>query len=109
MAKYLIIVESNCSDPIREGEFHDWYNNIHIPDILKTKGFIKATRYEVYEVTKSSGDKGRFLAIYEIETDNLDDLLKKHSTNMKEVKDQGRLSNLINSTSRVIYRQIRDK
>jgi hypothetical protein len=106
MGKWLLIVESNCTDPKKENEYHDWYNNIHIKDILKTKGFTKATRYQLKDVTKSVGEKGKFLAIYEIEADDLDAVLAKHSTNMKRVKDQGRLSDLINSTSRAIYTQI---
>jgi hypothetical protein len=30
-------IDANC----------DWYNNIHFPDMLKTSGFTKVTRYEL--------------------------------------------------------------
>ena len=106
MPKWLLVVESHCVDPAREKEFHDWYDRIHIPDILKTKEFVKATRYELQTVTKSTGAKDKFMAIYEIEADDLDAAMAKHSANMNRVKEQGRLSNLIDSTARAIYKQI---
>lgn len=106
MAKWLLLVESHCADPAREDEFHDWYDKIHIRDILKTKGFVKATRYELQTVTKSAGGRDKFLAIYEIEAEDMDAVMARHSENMKQAKDQGRLSNLIDSTARAIYRQI---
>jgi hypothetical protein len=36
MAKWLLIVETNCSDPARESEFDEWYDRIHLPDVLYT-------------------------------------------------------------------------
>lgn len=32
MAKWLVAVDSNCSDPEREEEFNEWYNEVHLPD-----------------------------------------------------------------------------
>jgi uncharacterized protein DUF4286 len=106
MGKWLIVVESHCADSAKEKEFHDWYDKVHVPDILKTKEFVKATRYELQQVTKANGDRDRFLAIYEIEADDLDAVLAKHSENMSKAKAEGRLSSLINSTARAIYKQI---
>ena len=106
MAKWLLMVESHCSDPARQEEYHDWYDKIHVKDILKTTGFNKATRYELQQVTKSTGAKDQFLAIYEIEADDLDSVMAKHSANMNQAKEQGRLSSLIDSTARAIYKQI---
>ena len=36
MAKYILEVRTNCSDPEKEAEYNDWYNNIHLPDVLET-------------------------------------------------------------------------
>ena len=69
MAKWLLIVETNCTDATRETEFNEWYDKTHLPDILETQGFMKATRYEN---TKPSEGKGKFLAIYEIEANDID-------------------------------------
>ena len=106
MPKWLLVVESHCADPAREKEFHDWYDKVHIPDILRTKEFVKATRYELQTVTKATGEKDRFLAMYEIEADDLDAALAKHSANMSRAKAEGRMSELIDSTARAIYKQI---
>ncbi len=73
MAKWLLVVESNCADAAREAEFNEWYDKIHIPDVLEAPGFIKATRYEN---TEPSEEKAKFLATYEIETDDIDRCIK---------------------------------
>lgn len=55
--------------PGREQEFHDWYNNVHLHEIVNTFGMEKATRYEL--VAKLMGsDTNQFLAIYEFEADD---------------------------------------
>ena len=38
VAKWLVIVESNCVDPAREDEFNEWYNKIHLPDLMPKRG-----------------------------------------------------------------------
>jgi len=46
MERWLFTVENNCRDTAREKELNDWYDTIHLPDILETPGFVRATRYE---------------------------------------------------------------
>lgn len=102
MARYLLKVESNCKDPHREDEFRDWYDNIHIPDVLETSGFIKAEFFELFD----AGDNcGRFIALYDIETDDYDGLMKAHWTNMKSKEAQGRITDLIAVVSRGIFKK----
>jgi hypothetical protein len=58
----LLAVGSNCSDAAREAEFNAWYNDTHIPDILASRLFHTAYRFE----TVSAGAwPGRYLALYE--------------------------------------------
>jgi hypothetical protein len=64
--------ETNC-DPVREAEYNDWYDTIHIPDVLKTPGFVRARRYQ----TKDFRDgRGKYMAIYDIETDDIEKTMK---------------------------------
>ena len=35
MTKYLLFAFSDCKDPAREKEFNDWYENMHMPDMLQ--------------------------------------------------------------------------
>ena len=102
MEKWIIVVESSCNDPSREDEFNDWYENIHIPDIMETECYVRATRYELAEPAEG---KGKYLAVYEIETEDFEADKVKHWNNMKAKKAQGRWTDLISVVSRGEYRQ----
>ena len=108
MPKWLLVVESTCLDPRREAEFHDWYDNVHVKDLFGIESRItRATRYEVQQVLKSTtGEKSRFLAMYEIEADDLQPVLDRLGSEMPKLIAEGRMSPLMESTSRVFYRQI---
>ena len=86
--KWLNMVEQNC-DPLREAEYHDWYNNMHIPDILKTPSFVSATRYQIKEFRDG---RGKYLALYELETDDIDATMKVRLAKRDEEVKLGRAS-----------------
>ena len=72
MAKHTFIVLSNPVES-KESEYNDWYNRQHIPDVLNVPGFVSAQRFRLAD-TQMSRDGNRahkYLAIYEIETDDL--------------------------------------
>ena len=102
MAKWLLVVESNCADTAREAEFNEWYDKTHLPDVLETPGFIRATRYENDEPSEG---EAKFLATYEIETDDIDTFIKAHNDNMARKRAEGRFSELLVVVSRGFYRQ----
>ncbi|MCB2049203.1 MAG: hypothetical protein KDE32_13415 [Novosphingobium sp.] len=55
--------------PGREQEYHDWYNNVHLPELVNGLGLQGAQRYEL--VAKMIGaDTNQYLAIYDVETDD---------------------------------------
>jgi hypothetical protein len=67
MAKGILVVQTAAAEG-REDEFHDWYNDVHLVDILKIAGFTSARRF-----TQVGGESGTpHLAIYEIEADDLE-------------------------------------
>ena len=103
MTKWLLAVETNCIDAARETEFNEWYDKTHLPDVLETPGFIRATRYEN---TEPSEGEAKFLATYEIETDDIDTFMKRHNDNMARKKTEGRSSELLVVVSQGFYRQI---
>jgi hypothetical protein len=79
MAKYTFVVMTN---PVagKEAEFNDWYNRNHIPDVLNVPGFVCAQRFRLAEVQMGGDAAGRpykYLAIYEIETDDLEGALRE--------------------------------
>ena len=107
MEKYVLVVESNCSDPAREAEFNDWYDKVHIPDVLETPGFVRATRY-VNNDPPAAG-KGKFLAVYEIETDDIARFLKANNENLAKKRAAGRFTELLVIAGRGLYKQSSSK
>ena len=76
MAKWIHIIESNCKVTSREAEFNDWYSNMHVPDILKCPVVVAARRYERHNAKEG---EGKYLAIYEIETEDIDTSKRKRN------------------------------
>jgi hypothetical protein len=103
MTKWLFVVETNCADAAREVEFNEWYDKTHLPDVLETPGFIRATRYEN---TEPSEGEAKFLATYEIETADINSFMEAHTDNMARKKAEGRFSELLILGVRGWYRQI---
>ena len=92
MARYLLFAFSDCKDPAREKEFNDWYDNMHMPDMLKTPGLIRATRW--MSADNKENEIRKYLALYELETDDLEEFYKKlHKQAMWTFK-AGRFSKL---------------
>lgn len=67
MARYILTVIANAVEG-REDEANDWYDNIHLEEVLTVPGFITAQRFEPMDVPE--GEKVRYLAHYEIEADD---------------------------------------
>jgi hypothetical protein len=91
LQRWINQVENNCVDISKEIEFNDWYNNIHLPDVLETPGFLAATRYEMREFRDG---RGKFLTSYEIETSDIEETMAVRLGKRVEEKRRGRQSNL---------------
>ncbi|MFC1920089.1 hypothetical protein ACFLYQ_00010 [Chloroflexota bacterium] len=103
MEKHILVVALNCSDPVKENEFNEWYNTIHLPDVLETPGFIRATRWEH---TDPKEQDAKFLALYEIETDDVQATMKAMQDNLAVKREAGRMSNLGSRVLMGLYKQI---
>lgn len=101
MAKWVVVVESNCGDPKREAEFNRWYNDVHVPDVLETPGVVRASRYEAVDAAGS-----KYLALYEIEANDLQAVMKAIGENLEKKRAQGRMSDLLKMPPPRSYRQI---
>jgi uncharacterized protein DUF4286 len=72
MAKYTFVVMSNPTTPGQEAEFNEWYNKVHIPDVLNVPGFVAAQRFKLADTQFAAGKPAhRYLALYEIETEDI--------------------------------------
>ena len=101
MARWINIVETNCTDGSREEEFNDCYDNIHLPDVLETPDFVAATRYVIGEPRDG---RGKYVAVYEIETDDIEKTLEVRRKVREAQFAQGRGSDLIASVSQAAYK-----
>ena len=99
----ILLVLSNCKNAAREQEFNQWYEDVHIPDILDAGGFHTAYRYESLD---PAATKAKYLAIYE--TDNIDPAKarEKHAEANTHWRERGRMSDLLDVTSSLIARRI---
>ena len=69
MAKGIIHVETRPSSPEREQDYHTWYNEVHIPELVALDGFVSARRF------RPADADAPYLALYEIEGDDLQAIL----------------------------------
>jgi hypothetical protein len=72
VARHLLIVLSNAK-PGREDEFNRWYSDVHIAETIeKLDGYASAQRYERADLPGHPLHPYKYIAIYEIEDDQLD-------------------------------------
>jgi antibiotic biosynthesis monooxygenase (ABM) superfamily enzyme len=61
LPEHLLVVDVSV-DPDVEADWNDWYDKIHLPEIVSCPGFRLAARY----ISEVDGER-RYLTIYEIE------------------------------------------
>jgi hypothetical protein len=67
MAKYNFIVFTNAT-PGQEQEFNRWYDEIHLPEVASIPGIVGGRRLAL--AGPADGQDHRYLAIYDLETDD---------------------------------------
>jgi len=61
----ILYVETQPASPEQAADYHAWYNEVHLQEMLALDGYVAARRFAPF------GDEGPFVAIYEIEADDL--------------------------------------
>jgi len=74
MPRYKMIVLSNPVEG-REAEYNDWYQNIHLAQVISIKGFQSAQRFRL-TTSLVEGEVKPYLAIYEIETNDVESVIQ---------------------------------
>jgi hypothetical protein len=69
MAKGIVYVESYPTSPDRDQEYNTWYDEVHLPELVALDGFVSARRLRPVDGT------GPYVALYEIEGDDLQAVL----------------------------------
>ena len=86
MPKGIIYVETMPASPDKEADYHKWYNDTHLEQILSVEGVVSARRFA------PSDGNGPFIAIYELDADDLDAVV----TRMGELGARGGLTGMEN-------------
>jgi uncharacterized protein DUF4286 len=66
---YWCMVKVDFAEPAREAEFNEWYDKVHVPELLALPGFNKAWRMKVAPDSRSLGEPGQtYIAVYDIDS-----------------------------------------
>lgn len=69
MGKSILIALSNPVSQDREGEYNEWYNEVHAKEVTQLEGFRNITRYRAVAsaVPPNQQPAYRYLALYELD------------------------------------------
>lgn len=70
MPRYKYLVYTNAKDG-RDSEFNRWYDEIHLDEVVAVPGFTGAERYAIRPQPGEPAAPHRYLAIYDIESDDV--------------------------------------
>ena len=56
----------------RDDEFNDWYDNVHLKEVLELPEFTAATRYRLSDGQLFPDQPHRYLAVYEFKGESTD-------------------------------------
>ncbi|MEE3332120.1 MAG: hypothetical protein VX246_14740 [Myxococcota bacterium] len=84
MARHTLVVLTNAA-PGKHDEFNKWYDEVHLRDVVGLDGFVAAQRFRLAERQIMEDRSFEYLAIYEIECEDINkalDALNAGSQNM---------------------------
>lgn len=84
MPRGIIYLETRPVSADREEEYHTWYNDTHLAEIVSVDGIVAARRFA------PTDGKGPFIAIYELDCDDLDAVIQR----LGELGASGKMSSL---------------
>lgn len=90
MPKAVMVVMTNVNDPSKDADFNQWYDDVHLSDVLQTPGIKKATRFKLAQGKVKEG-RGQYLALYELEVDDLASVMATLNETMDRRKAAGRV------------------
>lgn len=70
MTKHIFMLVTS-PPPGEVDEYGIWYVEQHMPHVLEVPGFVSAQRFLLDSASDDSSSAGRYLTIYEIETDDI--------------------------------------
>ena len=77
--KTYFLVFSNPLDG-KEDEYNDWYTNVHLKEVVAIEGFKSAQRFVLTKEQQNANQPHKYLAIYEIENQDIEGTLQSLQT-----------------------------
>src|ERR1700740_3628794 len=83
MPRAIFVVYTQPIDAASDGEFNDWYDRVHLPDVCAVPGIMSGSRYRLSDVQfrdprperiaagDAAGERGGYCGIYELDADDL--------------------------------------
>ena len=103
MSNYKMIVMSRPAAG-REDEYNEWYQNVHLGELVALPGFKSARRFR-FARSLVEGETYPYMSIYAIETDDIDAVLN----NLRGTAERGALTMSdaidLTDTSAVVYEE----
>jgi hypothetical protein len=97
--RHVLLVLSEAVEG-REDEYNDWYDNVHLVEVLEVPGFVAAQRFSAGEAMAGRpGPPRKYLSIYEIEADDVNTALAALSSAVAVMN----MSTAINSATVLAY------
>ena len=86
MPRGIIYLETMPVSPEREADYHKWYNDVHLAEIVSVDGIVSARRFAPIN------GNGPFIAIYELDSDDVGGAVRR----LAELGQSGQMSSLEN-------------
>src|ERR1700722_7935120 len=108
---WLMLVSTKNLDPAHEEAFNHWYDDVDIPDVLKVPGYTRARRglrqnIPGFSSPQQEAEDGRYVALYDIETSNMDRTIIDMLMAAKKMDMTGRSIDALKVTERVYFSQL---
>ncbi|MDO7835006.1 hypothetical protein Q4610_08080 [Sphingobium sp. HBC34] len=85
MARYKLVAFSNAIEG-RDDDYNRWYDQRHLPDLVAIPDIVSGERFVCV-----SGTEHRYMAIYEVETDDIEgvmaELSRRAGTDLMPISD----------------------
>jgi len=108
---WFYMVKSKPSEPSRDEEFNAWYDGVDIPDVLEVPGFVRARRGKTQQVAEYpsanlESDDGNYVALYDIETADIDKSIIDLYVAARKMVALGRLTDVLKVVEANYYRRV---
>jgi hypothetical protein len=97
------VVYARCTDVAQEAAFNDWYERVHVPDILASGLTRRGARYRNSEPQEGEPD---YLSIWELDTGDLEHVNDAFARMAARLGQEGRIHPAREVTRRGMWRRI---